>query len=425
MMTCLFRPLAGAVAVAWLAWGSAGACALAQPDESAWRSVSVTSRVAAVQPMTGIVLWATNPRVATDAIQLEYSYLRYADIVTGPQAYDWTVVDQLLDQIAGRGHQAILRFYFEYPGKRSAEPNYLKELPDYQPTEGTSEGKPTSFADWSHPELQQATLDFYSAFAARYDQDPRLAFLQTGFGLWAEYHIYDGPMELGKTFPSKEFQTRFVRHLGSVFRQTPWSVSIDAADRSRSPLAEDRSLRDLPFGLFDDSFLCRTHGGYNRDSWLKFGVERWRRAPAGGEFSYYTQEDQRLALAPNGPHGIRFETLAAEYHLSYIIGDGQPRYQPMERIVEAGLALGYRFRVTAFQTQPGYSRVTVLNEGIAPIYHDAFVAVDGVRSDRSLRGLLPGDPLTVTLAAGGENPRLTIESDRLVPGQRIGFNASL
>ncbi|TVP94437.1 MAG: DUF4832 domain-containing protein [Planctomycetaceae bacterium] len=396
-----------------------------QPDESAWRSIPLNSRVTRVQPMTGIVLWATNPGVETDSIQLEYSYLRYADIVTARQTYDWATVDRLLAKIAGRGHQAVLRFYFEYPGKPSAEPAYLREVADYLPTEGTSEGKPTTFADWSHPELHQATLDFYSALAARYDHDPRIAFLQTGFGLWAEYHIYDGPMKLGKTFPSKEFQARFVRHLSETFRLTPWSVSIDAADRSRSPLAEEPSLRELTFGLFDDSFMCQTHSGYNRDCWLKFGSDRWHRAPAGGEFSYYTDHDQRLALGPKGPHGIAFEQLASDFHLSYVIGDGQPRYQPTERIVEAGLALGYRFRVTRFRAQPGFSEVTVLNEGIAPLYHDAYVTVDGVRGPSSLKGLLPGESLTVRIAAGGLQPELTIESDRLVPGQEIGYNASL
>ena len=34
-------------------------------------------------------------------------------------------------------------------------------------------------------------IDTPEEFAARYDDDPRIAFLQVGFGLWGEYHIYD------------------------------------------------------------------------------------------------------------------------------------------------------------------------------------------------------------------------------------------
>ena len=71
----------------------------------------------------------------------------------------------------------------------------------------------------------------------------------------------------------------------------------------------------------------------------------------------------------------------------------------------------------------------VTNEGVAPIYYDAFVAIDGVRSDASLKGLLPGQTWTIqTLAGtavGGQAPTLTIESDRLVAGQVIEFAADL
>ena len=59
-------------------------------------------------------------------------------------------------------------------------------------------------------ECHRAIGDYsYCFIAEKYKNDPRLAFIQTGFGLWSEYHIYDGPFELGKTFPSKDFQDSF------------------------------------------------------------------------------------------------------------------------------------------------------------------------------------------------------------------------
>ena len=116
-----------------------------------------------------------------------------------------------------------------------------------------------------------------------------MAFVETGFGLWAEYHIYDGPRKLGKTFPDKAFQAEFVRHLARVFRKTPWMISVDAADESRAPFAAERELVKLPFGVFDDSFLCRQHARENEPNWNFLGRDRWKRAPAGGEISYYTR----------------------------------------------------------------------------------------------------------------------------------------
>ena len=108
-----------------------------------------------------------------------------------------------------------------------------------------------------------------------------------------------------------------------------------------------------------------------------------------------------------------------------MIGNDQPSHQSVARIKAAGLANGYRFRVLRFDASPTHAVVTVRNEGIAPIYYDAFVAVNGVRSTESLRGLLPDADLTVTVESGGEAPTLSIEADRLVVGQRIAFSADL
>jgi uncharacterized DUF497 family protein len=84
-----------------------------------------------------------------------------------------------------------------------------------------------------------------------------------------------------------------------------------------------------------------------------------------------TGQDQKLALAPTGPHGIPFEQAAAAFHITFMIGNGQPRRQPMDRIAAAGLACGYRFHIRAFEASPSRSRVTVSNSGVAPIYYDA------------------------------------------------------
>jgi hypothetical protein len=387
--------------------------------------VPLTSRITHVQPMTGIVLWTTSEHTRTNAIQLEYTYMKYGDIVTERGQYDWFPMDRMLDRVATRRHQAIVRFYFVYPGNPTTVPGYIKALPDYHETRGRSEEKPTIFPDWSHRELQQFTLDFYEKLAARYDDDPRLAFIETGFGLWAEYHIYSGPMLLGKTFPDKSFQAAFARQLGRVFRKTPWLISVDAAASSRTPYAAQRDLLKIPFGVFDDSFLCRQHAEQNEPNWNFFGRDRWKRSPSGGEISYYTKHDQEQALAVEGPHGIAFEKAAADFHISFMIANDQPKYQKMDRIRAAGLACGYKFRILAFEAGASRSRVTVTNTGIAPIYHDAYLAVDGVRAERSLKGLLPGESRTDEIKAGGTAPKLTIACDRLVPGQSIEYEANL
>ena len=272
-------------------------------------------------------------------MQLEYSYMKYGDVVKERGRYDWRVMDRLLDRVAARRHQAIVRFYFVYPGNPTTVPNYIKAMPDYHETRGMSEGKPTMFPDWTRRELQEFTLEFYEKMAARYDNDPRLAFVETGFGLWAEYHIYSGPRLMGKTFPDKTFQAAFARQLDRVFHKTPWMISIDAADDEYAPFPDNEDLLKLSFGVFDDSFLCKEHPRVNEPRWTILDRDRWKLAPAGGEISYYTKHDQKEALSEKGPYGVRLEKAAADFHITFMIANDQPEYQPMDRIRSAGTGL--------------------------------------------------------------------------------------
>ena len=386
--------------------------------------VRLESSITEVQPLTGIVLWSDNEAVAKAPIQLEYSYLNYKQVVSETGEYDWRVLDELLTQVASRKHQLILRWYDTYVGKKTGIPEFVTKQEGYKPTVGKSEGKSTEFPDWSHPSAQQFVLDFFSKFAARYDRDPRIAYLQVGFGLWSEYHIYDGPMKLGKTFPSLEFQRRFLKHMSAELKETRWMISVDSAN-DWSPIVDDAELLKLSFGVFDDSFNHAKHAKENEPNWDALVRERWERCPTGGEFSFFEKADQRKALDAKGPHGVSFETQAAKFHISFMIGDDQMRFQKPDRVKAAGNACGYRFRVTRFEASNERSVVEIENVGIAPIYYDAYPTVNGVRSASSLRGLLPGQLASFAITSGGANPKLTVECDRLVAGQSIGFEASL
>jgi hypothetical protein len=383
-----------------------------------FRPVALQGRITRVQPMTGIVMWEGSRNSHTDAIALEYSYLRYDEVVKGKGEYDWSIVERKLDAIANRKHQAVLRFYETWPGRQTTVPDHIKELPGYEETRAKSQGRDTSFPDWSHPEYQRFFLEFHERLAAKYDRDPRVAFLEVGFGLWAEYHIYSGPEELGKTFPSKEFQARFLRRLGEVFSETPWLISQDAHEADRTPFAEQRELLDLKFGIFDDTFHLAWEPGYNLEGWEFFGRDRWKHSPCGGEILFRNRERaERVAAA--------WAKEAANFHITFMICEQWPRWTTMDRIREHGMACGYKFRVTAFEASDTAARVAVTNAGVAPIYYDAFVAVNGVRAQDSLKGLLPGEERRFAVASGGAKPSLTIECDRLVPGQSIEFEADL
>lgn len=432
------------------------------------RNVKLQSEITTLEPMKGIVFW---PDLISDhpelngSISLEYSYCLPCKVVTGKVGdaiqYDWSSFETFLDDVASRGHQAIVRFRYEYPGNdgkitgapdyctcnqagATAVPLYIKNGsygygPEYSKTV-KGDGL-TYYADWTNDELKWFTKQFYTDFAAKYDNDPRIAFVQVGFGHWSEYHIYDDnglPSGWkGKYFPSDAYQTEFLKHVANQFKNTPWSVSIDAADDSYCPITTDESLMALNFGLFDDSFMHSEHDlaqgdGWNETEWIAMGTDRWKSAPGGGEISYYTDEDQHNFLNPAGMYGVTWEQAAKKYHMTYVIGndalDG-PYATKDNRLMLAGMHAGYSFEITKYQVSSNTAVVTVKNNGVAPIYHDAYVTVKGVRSTTSLKGLIPDESRECTVTGltigSSEAPTLTITSDKLLAGVTIPYAASL
>lgn len=384
------------------------------------------SEIMGVQPMTGIVVWNTSSSNRQEYVQLEFSYMLYNDVCKQKDVFDWTPMDRLLEQVAARGNQATVRFRYTYPGYESAVPDYIKALPDYEQITAKSEGRDTEFPDWRHPELQRFHKEFHRRFAERYDRDPRLAFVQTGYGLWAEYHIYDGLRIMGQTFPSKEFQKEFFLGMDEWFEDCSWSISIDAGDSTYGPFQMDSALLDLHFGNFDDSFMSEDHDDYNTSMWKVFGEERYKHSPFGGEFNYYTTDDQRHCLDKEGWHGRLFEDEVAKFHMTYIIGNDQPRYQKAERIKEAAMAMGYEYTILDYRVKGTSVVVDIKNTGVAPIYRDAYVAVGGVRGEYNLRQLQPGEHQWVEIAdCYTEGAVPTIECDHLVKGQKIEYAANV
>lgn len=400
-----------------------------------YTGVVLNNSITQVQPMTGIVLWDTNSvwsspnaKEVAEAISLEYSYLSISEIVTSKGVYDWAYIESKLDDITGRNHQAIFRFYYTYPGKETVVPNYIKALADYHETIGITEGKTSYFPDWSNAELQRFTQEFHTKFAEKYNNDPRIAFLQVGFGLWGEYHIYDGPFSLGHTFPSKAYQLAFFDHLASVYTSLPWSISIDANDSNYSPFVDQPNFLSHSFGLFDDSFMHEHHASSNEVWWQFFDYQqRYKRAPFGGEFSYYEYPyEQYNVLNPDiGAYGVSYEAFARKFHITYMIGNDTLGGQPVSRIKQASMASGYQYEVLSFAISANEAKINVMNIGVAPIYYDAFISVNGVRSSTSLRNLYAGESKEYTVNVAFDmtdsTPVLSIESDHILTTQTIQF----
>ena len=424
-----------------------------------FREVSLHKNITELEPLKGIILWRTTPENTLNAYQssiaLEYSYCLPCEVVTGKIGdkiqYNWSAFEALLNDIASRGHQAVIRFRYEYPGESgkitgvasctqnvagaTAVPLYIKNG-DYGYEETYSENPNndgnTYYADWRNTELQWFTKQFYADFAAKYDNDSRIAFFQVGFGHWSEYHIYGTPLNLGVNFPSKAYQKEFLQHIASLFSETPWSISKDVASSDYTSMLADPDLLKLNFGIFDDSFMHENHDGYNTWCWNALGENRWKTAPGGGEISYYEYPyDQWNFLNPTGMYGRTWEEEIARLHISYMVANDAVNgsIATPNRVKEASLAAGYKFEIVKYQVSDTEARISVKNKGVAPLYHNAYITVKGVRSAASLKGLLPNETKEYSVIglqiAGNEIPELTITSDKLPAGKIIPYCADL
>ncbi|MBO7070174.1 MAG: DUF4832 domain-containing protein, partial [Bacteroidales bacterium] len=202
------------------------------------------------------------------------------------------------------------------------------------------------------------------------------------------------------------------------------------ADNTYGPFRQHPELMKLNFGNFDDSFMCEDHDGYNFESWQFFGEERYKVGPLGGEFSYYSDYDQKHCLDAGGMYGRVFEDEVAKFHMTFIIGNDQPGKQTEARLTEAAMSMGYRFRIKDYYVKDGggEAKVLISNVGVAPIYRSAYVSVNGKRGAYDLSKLMPGDERWVSVAGSGIGPSsaVRIECDHLVDGQKgIEFEADI
>ena len=408
------------------------------PALAAPSSVALTSTINTVVPNTGLVLWPGNSKMTAfkDSISLEYSYINPSSVAlsrssSGVITYDWSPIHSFLNAAHGRGHAGIVRFYYVYPGETTTHTNvpaFIRQTAGYSETKLVYDGEDLYYPDWSSTELQAFHKQFVTDFAAEFDSNPKLAYLQVGFGHWGEYHIHNNNkaltnyIKLGENFPSKAFQREFMTHLSAKMVQTPWSISIDSADSVYTDFVANPFTSTVPFGLFDDSFMHENHeGDYNEECWtdLAWFTSRWKYGVAGGEVSYYTKTDQANFLNPNGMYGYKFRGAggqAEKYKLTYLLANDAPSsttsFKPTPAdFADAAVWMGYRFEVAVIMFDAAHDEVLISmkNNGVAPPYHHHYAQIQypvngstqTFKTTDSLRYLEPGASTTVKI--GGVN----------------------
>jgi hypothetical protein len=381
-------------------------------------------------PYMGWVPWASNKDKENDESYAQphrtvYAGISWRELEPVRGQFDWEGIEEKYQFgfWAEAGNRINLRIVMDLP---NSDPEHM-DIPDWLYDALDEEGDPgvwydtaeigSGFSPNYNSELLLAEHErMVAAVAERYNDDPRIAYIQLGsLGHWGEWHTW--PAGSG-VFPTLGISDQYVQHYLDVF--TGKKIGM----RKPFPIAEEQRL-----GLFNDVFGIKSSTnewiGWTRNGWSGIGEfvdpgddpaeklaasampDFWKYSFSGGEFAEGNPE-KWLA------DGAIMESLRQirESHTSWL-GPSAPGDVPAGSGLQRNLdamhnAMGYRFVLEAAKFSasalPGDNvDVTMLwnNKGVAPFYFDwplelrlvdehGDVAAASVLENADLRSWLPG-----------------------------------
>ena len=221
--------------------------------------------------------------------------------------------------------------------------------------------------------------DAVSALGDAFGDDDFFCYVEVGsLGHWGEWYVNKD--ENVPILPPQEIRDQYLDTYKEAFPNAKLLM--------RFPMVEAKAQN---YGLYNDMTGDPEETQYWREI-IKGGVwdqtgedvladcrELWKTAPIGGEFA--TTPDDRAVLVDN--YNVTLETLR-ENHQSFlgpkIIIDELESKHVRENLDQILLQMGYRFRVTGvrmnFKPVSSFSaRISMVNEGNAPIYSDSKLRV--------------------------------------------------
>lgn len=263
-----------------------------------------------------------------------------------------------------RGKHVVFRVYADMPGRPTGIPKWLLDK-GVRMTSYTDHGGGQS-PDYDNAKLVSAMEKLVAALGRRYDENPRVAFIQLGLlGFWGEWHTYPR----NELFASPATQKKVIDAYHKAFTKKKLMA--------RNP--DDYAGKQSWLGFHDDMLPEDTDGpeGWKFLPRLRSSgrTENWKRSVFGGEMVF--NGNQRW-LGPDFEHLLK---MTEEAHFSWV-GPYCPALEqaPSEPFTDRAAKLvrrmGYQFSVTevrhdAESVVDGELKVTILgeNQGVAPFYY--------------------------------------------------------
>lgn len=200
-------------------------------------------------PLKGLAIWYYSGDHADKTVtgyggimnSVEWKYFGFGELMTGANSYDWSKVEYALDEVASHGKQLSLRV-------ASCESFSSADTPAFL----TGELRSGCILWYDHPAVMSAFTNFIAAFGARYDGDPRIAFIHLGLvGRWGEWHTWPNDTPPNDYMISNANANILLDAYNAAFTKTRLEVRYPRAGGGTHLATISR------IGFHDDSFLFR------------------------------------------------------------------------------------------------------------------------------------------------------------------------
>lgn len=365
-------------------------------------------------PLKGWCAYSDPGFVHSLPVSMAYFYASWRALEPEPGRYDWEAFEKKWDAPLAQGKHVILRLFLEYPNEPTGLPQWVIASGVKRTPYDTKEVGKGRCPDWDDPKLLEPLLRFIAAFGKRYNNHPRVAFVQLGtLGFWGEWHTW--PVE--KLMASVATQKKVVAAYRAAFPDVPLHARYPHEATNHPWLGyHDDMIPEDTLGKEDWKFLpSLTRAGR---------TENWRVAPLGGEM-VPGQAKKWL--------GEGWETLQKSVealHFSWVgpycpANEEKLTAQDRARAEALMRRMGYSFRWTKLtldtEKTPGALTIQLdgINEGVAPFYRswpvelavldEAGKPLALTRPNTDPRRWLPGPlALTATLPKAPSRGRLAI-----------------
>ncbi|OQC18202.1 MAG: hypothetical protein BWX72_00181 [Firmicutes bacterium ADurb.Bin080] len=319
-------------------------------------------------PFKGFATWIGDTNPMFDE-KLQYATFAWRDIEPQKGVYNWSRLEQGWGDVQKTEKRVGFRIAACIPGSEQ------NDIPQWLIDEGVSmrpysiDGHQGFAPDWDDTVFLAAHHDFITALGSRYDQDPRVAWIDIGsYGFWGEWHVW-----LNESLSATQETKQAI--LEDYFQAFPTKPKVIAFDDD-----------------FATKYVTERGGGIRNDclgteasnNWYLKSLDRinptlnenvWKTAIITGEFCGGTQGAiDGTTLRFN----LNFDFIK-QTHWSFIGPAGgaiQPQSEEHRKNLELlHKTLGYRFVIRRFVHRDDVKKgenfefdIQIENKGIAPFY---------------------------------------------------------